>query len=143
MTGSLKEYTEMFERLSLTELEVREGDFKLKMKKESLPGQGPAAAAPSFPEKEPEAEPEKEPESRAGGGYEVKAPLLGVFYGASEDKKAVREGDRVEEGDVLCILEAMKMMNEVKAPVSGTVTGVFAAEGDLVEYDQVLFMIDP
>ena len=85
---------------------------------------------------------EAEAESFAVSGVEVKAPLLGVFDGAVGRKRAVEAGDKVEKGDVLCTLEAMKMMNEVKAPVSGMVKQVLAAEGDLVEFDQVLFVIE-
>ena len=65
-----------------------------------------------------------------------------MFYGAVGDKKAIEAGDKVSKGDVLCTLEAMKMMNEVKSPVDGTVAEVYAKEGDLVEFDQVLFVIE-
>ncbi len=146
MTNSLKDYEEMFKRLSLSELEVEDGDFKLRMKKEWIaPG---VAAVPEgavqdqASEKALEPAKETETDAKAVSGVEVKAPLLGVFYGAVGGKRAVEVGDRVEKGDALCTLEAMKMMNEVKAPVSGTVVQVLAAEGDLVEFDQVLFVIE-
>ena len=147
MTNSLKDYEEMFQRLSLSELEVEDGGFKLRMKKE-WKAPVPAAVAPESAVQIQASEMALEPavetatESKAVSGVEVKAPLLGVFYGAVSGKKAVEVGDKVEKGDVLCTLEAMKMMNEVKAPVSGTVKQVLAAEGDLVEYDQVLFVIE-
>ena len=147
MINSLKDYEEMFKRLSLSELEVEDGDFKLKMKKEWVaPAVAAVAAVGAVPnqasEKALEPANETETESFAVSGVEVKAPLLGVFYGAVGGKRAVEAGDKVEKGDVLCTLEAMKMMNEVKAPVSGTVKQVLAAEGDLVEFDQVLFVIE-
>ena len=146
MTNSLKDYEEMFKRLSLTELEIEDGDFKMRMKKEWV---APALATVVPDDRrqsqasEKALEPAKGPGSVAVAvsGTEVKAPLLGVYYGVVGDKKAVEVGDKVEKGDVLCTLEAMKMMNEVKAPVSGTVVKVLAAEGDLVEFDQVLFVI--
>ena len=147
MTNSLKDYEEMFQRLSLSELEVEDGGFKLRMKKE-WKASVPAAVAPESAvqiqasEMALEAAKEAEPEAGVISGVEVKAPLLGVFYGAVGGKRAVEAGDKVEKGDVLCTLEAMKMMNEVKAPVSGTVKQVLAAEGDLVEFDQVLFVIE-
>jgi len=140
MTNSLKDYEDMFERLSLSELEVQEKDFFLRLKRDSRP--------PENVEKEPVAnknEVKNEPEAgeaKAVGGFEVKAPLLGVFNGSVGDKKALKKGDRVSKGDVLCTLEAMKMLNEVKSPVDGTVAKVLANEGDLVEYDQVLFVIE-
>ena len=146
MTNSLKDYEEMFRRLSLSELEVEDGDFKMRMKRE---GTAPSVAvvpegAVQIRASEMALEPAKETETEsfAISGVEVKAPLLGVFYGAAGGKRAVEVGDKVEKGDVLCTLEAMKMMNEVKAPVSGTVKQVLAAEGDLVEFDQVLFVIE-
>ena len=132
MTNSLKDYEEMFKRLSLSELEIEDGDFKMRMKKEWV------APAVESVVTEPKANAATKVEVK---GVEVKAPLLGVFYGAVGGKKTVEVGDKVEKGDVLCTLEAMKMMNEVKAPVSGTVKQVLAAEGDLVEFDQVLFVI--
>ncbi|WP_035775692.1 acetyl-CoA carboxylase biotin carboxyl carrier protein [Butyrivibrio sp. VCB2001] len=147
MTNSLKDYEEMFQRLSLSELEVEDGGFKLRMKKEWT-ASVPAAVAPESAVQIQASEMALEPavetatESKAVSGVEVKAPLLGVFYGAVGGKRAVEVGDKVEKGDVLCTLEAMKMMNEVKAPVSGTVKQVLAAEGDLVEFDQVLFVIE-
>lgn len=140
MTNSLKDYEDMFERLSLSELEVHEKDFFLKLKRDSR--------SPKNVEKEPVAnknEVKNEPEAgeaKAVSGFEVKAPLLGVFNGSVGDKEALKKGDRVSKGDVLCTLEAMKMLNEVKSPVDGTVAKVLANEGDLVEYDQVLFVIE-
>ncbi|WP_022767751.1 acetyl-CoA carboxylase biotin carboxyl carrier protein [Butyrivibrio sp. NC2007] len=146
MTNSLKDYEDMFRRLSLSELEVEDGDFKMRMKREWV---APSVAvvpegAMQIQASEMALEPalEAEAESFAVSGVEVKAPLLGVFHGAVGGKRAVKAGDKVEKGDVLCTLEAMKMMNEVKAPVSGTIKQVLAAEGDLVEFDQVLFVIE-
>ena len=142
MTNSLKDYEEIFERLSLTELDVQEGDFKLKLKRETTPSQSPAPV-PLSPVTPPSSkEPEQVLANNVTAGIEVKAPLLGVFYAAVGDKKAVAVGDKVSKGDVLCTLEAMKMMNEVKAPADGTVVEVNAKEGDLVEFDQVLFIIE-
>ncbi len=142
MTNSLKDYEEIFERLSLTELDVQEGDFKLKLKRETTPPQSPAPVPVSVPTPLPSKGPEQATVKKAIAGVEVKAPLLGVFYGAVGDKKAIAVGDKVSKGDVLCTLEAMKMMNEVKAPVDGTVAEVHAGEGDLVEFDQLLFVIE-
>ena len=140
MTNSLKDYEDMFERLSLSELEVHEKDFFLRLKRD--------LKSSEIVEKEPvpnKNEVKNEPEAgeaKAVSGFEVKAPLLGVFNGSVGDKEALKKGDRVSKGDVLCTLEAMKMLNEVKSPVDGTVAIVLANEGDLVEYDQVLFVIE-
>lgn len=82
--------------------------------------------------------------TRTEGGHEVKSPIVGVFYAAKEPGAApyVKLGDRVEKGQVLCILESMKMLNEIKAPVAGTVVKVNAANETLVEYGQVLFVLE-
>lgn len=140
MTNSLKDYEDMFERLSLSELEVHEKDFFLKLKRD-LKSSENVEKEPVANKNEVKNEPEAG-EAKAVSGFEVKAPLLGVFNGSVGDKKALKKGDRVSKGDVLCTLEAMKMLNEVKSPVDGTVAKVLANEGDLVEYDQVLFVIE-
>lgn len=76
-------------------------------------------------------------------GTPVKAPLVGVFYESpSPDQAAfVKVGDRVKKGDVLCIVEAMKVMNEITAEIDGTITAVLVENEALVEYGQDLFMI--
>lgn len=75
----------------------------------------------------------------------VESPLVGTFYRKpSPDAEAfVREGDSVQKGDTLCIVEAMKLMNEIEAPASGKVTKILATEAQVVEYGEVLFLIDP
>lgn len=139
MSNSLMEYGELFKKLGLTELSVEDGDYKLCLKRESqvMPyeGQMPIEAANHK---------EKETDSNAPAeisGDKVKAPLLGIFYGKVGDKEALKAGDSVKEGDVLCTIEAMKMMNEVKATKDCTIIEVLAKEGDLVEYNQDLFII--
>jgi len=83
--------------------------------------------------------------SAAGGGNfkEVKSPLVGTFYRAPGPDKDpfVKEGDQVKEGDTLCIVEAMKSMNEIKAECTGTVLEICAENAQPVEYDQLLFKI--
>ena len=84
-----------------------------------------------------------EAEEKKNKGTELKAPLVGVFYVASspEAPAFVEIGQRVEKGETVCILEAMKVLNEIKAPISGTVTAIYASNGDVVEFDQVLMEI--
>lgn len=87
----------------------------------------------------------EKPESAESSWVEVKAPLVGVFYAASspEAPPFVQVGDRVEQGQVLCLVEAMKMMNQLKSPVSGIVRGIGGVDGELAEYGQVLFEVEP
>ena len=74
----------------------------------------------------------------------MKAPLVGVFYEASspEQDPYVKVGSRVSKGDTLCLIEAMKMMNEVAAPKDGVVKEILVENGDMVEYDAPLFIIE-
>ena len=76
---------------------------------------------------------------------EVKSPMVGTFYGAPEPgaKPYVSVGSRVSKGQILCIIEAMKIMNEIESEVSGVVTEVLASDAQPVEYGQALFRIDP
>lgn len=77
-------------------------------------------------------------------GTPVKSPIVGVYYASSSPtaKPYVEVGSKVKTGQVLCIVEAMKVMNEIKAPIDGTVTSIMANTEDLVEYDQVLMIIE-
>jgi len=84
------------------------------------------------------------PEIRTAAGIEVKSPMVGTYYGAPEPgaKPYVAIGSRVSKGQTLCIIEAMKIMNEIESEVAGVVTEVLAADAQPVEYGQALFRID-
>lgn len=92
---------------------------------------------------EKEAETASKPESPVDDYYNVTAPLVGTFYRASAPEAApfVEVGDKVKTGDVLCIVEAMKSMNEIQSDVSGVVMEICVNNAELVEFDQVLFKI--
>jgi acetyl-CoA carboxylase biotin carboxyl carrier protein len=79
----------------------------------------------------------------SAGGREIKSPMVGVFFAASspDSEPFVKIGDTVKKGDVLCILEAMKLMNEITAEHDGKITSICAENGDVVEFGQVLFRI--
>ena len=78
-------------------------------------------------------------------GENILAPMPGTYYSASSPDAApfVKEGDSVSEGDTLCIIEAMKIMNEIEAEQNGTITKIFVENGKPVEYNQPLFAINP
>jgi acetyl-CoA carboxylase biotin carboxyl carrier protein len=78
-------------------------------------------------------------------GTEVKSPMVGTYYSAPEPgaKPYVAVGSRVSKGQILCIIEAMKIMNEIESEVAGVVTEVLASDAQPVEYGQALFRIDP
>ncbi|WP_018466243.1 acetyl-CoA carboxylase biotin carboxyl carrier protein [Calidithermus timidus] len=104
------------------------------------PAPEPAPANPA-----PAPTPEPKPEEPAVRGVEVKAPIVGTFYRApSPDAEPfVKEGDVVKKGQVLCIIEAMKLMNEIESDVSGIVRKILVSNGEPVEYGQALFIIEP
>jgi acetyl-CoA carboxylase biotin carboxyl carrier protein len=84
-------------------------------------------------------------QSSSAKGREVKAPMVGTFYRspAPEEPPFVEVGDTVNKGDVICIIEAMKLMNEVKAEFGGKITEISAENADPVEFGQTIFIIDP
>lgn len=164
MKDSIKEYGEFFQRMNLSELSIEDGDFKIFMKKESAPvimtnpvravspvdGAGNAAvnaASLSASSLNASALVNTVGASEAAAGKvlspdmeEIKAPLLGTFY-ANKDALLIKVGDTVRKGDVLCNIEAMKMFNEVLSNVDGVVSDILVRDGELVEYNQTLFII--
>ncbi|MGX9688061.1 acetyl-CoA carboxylase biotin carboxyl carrier protein [Deinococcus wulumuqiensis] len=107
----------------------------------------PSAPAAPAPEATPAAKPAEEAAPvapAASAGTPVKAPIVGTFYSASSPDAApyVKVGDRVEAGQVLCIIEAMKLMNEIEAEQSGVIREILVKNAEPVEYGQTLFMIE-
>ena len=104
----------------------------------SAPDAAPAPAASA------EAAPAAAPAPAASVGTPVKAPIVGTFYASSSPDAApyVKVGDRVEAGQVLCIIEAMKLMNEIEAEQSGVIREILVKNAEPVEYGQTLFMIE-
>jgi acetyl-CoA carboxylase biotin carboxyl carrier protein len=131
---------------ALTEIEVESGDVRVRVQRaHALPAAvhaAPAAAAASTPATA--AQPivaDVGPVTTIA----VEAPMVGTFYRASSPtaEPYVKEGDVVKEGQILCIIEAMKLMNEIESKVSGRVVKIAAENGQAVEYGQPLFLIDP
>lgn len=102
----------------------------------------PAAAPAAAPT---EAAPTKKEEADSSNYEEVKSPMIGTFYRSPSPEKPpfVGVGDEVKKGDVICIIEAMKLFNEIEAEVSGKIVKVLADDSSPVEYDQPLFLIEP
>lgn len=129
----------------LTSLEIREGETVIKLEKRqesaveaSLPS--PKAASPFTPAAAAGTE---SPSPRREEGTLVTSPTVGVFYSSPspESKPFVEVGRQVKKGDVLCIIEAMKLMNEIPAEMDGVIAEICAVNGQVVEYDQPLFRI--
>ncbi len=129
---------ELLDEKGLSEIEVREGETTIRVAR-ALTAAAPVAATPAS---------SSEPSSPTGSttptkGHVLRAPMVGMFYRApSPGSPAFAEvGDRVKEGQVLCIIESMKMMNQVKCDRSGVLEAVLADNETPVEFDQPLFTI--
>jgi acetyl-CoA carboxylase biotin carboxyl carrier protein len=145
----LKKLIDLVQESGIAELEITEGEEKVKIVKGGaaislVPAPAPAAAAPASQSPEGSAPaaaapaPAAEPE-----GHAVKAPMVGTFYRSpSPDAKAfVEVGQSIKAGDTICIIEAMKLMNEIEADASGVVKAILVENGQPVEYGQPLFIL--
>jgi len=148
----VKKLIELLDESGIAEIEITEGEESVRISRHptgvaAAPvavAAAPVAAAAPAPVAVPAASPvaaAAEPEEE---GYAVKAPMVGTFYSSPSPGSPmfVQIGDRVNEGDTLCIVEAMKMMNQIEADVSGTIKSIRVQNGDPVEYGQILFVID-
>lgn len=136
----VKALAEILSQSDLTSIEYREGDMEIRIER--------AAACPP-PVKSEAALPAAQPLGDAeqmndfNNMHELKAPMVGVFYSAPapDAEPFVKVGDQVEKGQVVCILEAMKLMNDIAAPVSGRIVDICAQNGVVMEYGQTLMKI--
>lgn len=130
----------------LGEVELELDDAKIKIKAaEPAPviAAAPVAAAPAAAPAAESAD-AAPAEEQLPAGTQVKSPLVGTFYSSPspDEPPFVLVGQQVKEGDTLCIIEAMKIMNEIKAPCDGKIIRIMAQPGDMVEYNQVLCVIE-
>ncbi|HZQ74012.1 MAG TPA: acetyl-CoA carboxylase biotin carboxyl carrier protein [Burkholderiales bacterium] len=143
----LKKLIDLVQESGIAELEITEGEEKVKIVKGGGVSVTPSAGGPALAAPEPRTPaaapaPPAEPPP-AAEGHVVKAPMVGTFYrAASPDAKPFIEvGQPVKEGQTICIIEAMKLMNEIEADASGVVKAVLVENGQPVEYGQPLFLI--
>lgn len=137
------------------EFEYQEGDVSIRIKRPSTSvAYAPVEAAVGAPHASvpvaahtPADAPVPQPgqDGNDDSGHKVTAPIVGTFYAASspDAEPYVKVGTRVKQGDVMCIIEAMKLMNEIEADASGTVTEILVQNEEPVEYGQALFRIQP
>lgn len=145
----VKKLIELLEQSGVAEIEITEGEESIRISRESsaAPAAAPAApvAAPA-PAAAPAAEASAagEEADTTPSGHQVCSPMVGTFYAAPSPGASpfVQVGDRVSEGDTLCIIEAMKLMNQIEADKTGTIKAVLVENGQPVEFDQPLFVID-
>ncbi len=132
----LKMASEAMRSLGLTEIKIKDGDIEIEMKREAAPTAVPSFEAHSDNEETAEIDDQEEL-------VEIKSPLIGVFYRSPSPSVApyVSEGSRVHKGDILCIIESMKMMTEIICEYDGTVCSIYPQNGMIVEYGQSLFSI--
>ena len=148
----VKKLIELLEESGIDELEIHEGEESVRISRHStLAAQQPVtyAAAPA-PVAAPAAAPVAAPVTEAAApaapqlnGTVARSPMVGTFYRAASPTSAnfVEVGQTVKKGDVLCIVEAMKMMNHIEAEASGVIESILVENGQAVEYDQPLFTI--
>ncbi len=152
----VKKLIELLDESGIAEIEITEGEESVRISRNST---GVAAAAPIYMPAPVAATPPAAPAAPAAPvaaaaaapvaaddseGFEVTAPMVGTYYSSSSPGAAsfVQVGDHVNEGDTLCIIEAMKMMNQIEAEVSGNIKSIRVQNGDPVEYGQTIFVID-
>jgi acetyl-CoA carboxylase biotin carboxyl carrier protein len=157
----LKELIEFLEEKNIAEFELERGDVKVRIRRAGEPPAGHAHGEPRFyavppaPAAVPEigtvpvaassAPPAPAPPAPEEGLQTVKSPIVGTFYEAPSPGAPpfVKAGDQVEVGQVLCIVEAMKLLNEIESDVAGEIVKKLASNGQPIEYGQELFVIRP
>ncbi|OZS45150.1 acetyl-CoA carboxylase biotin carboxyl carrier protein [Photobacterium sanguinicancri] len=147
----IKKLIELVEESGIAELEISEGEESVRISRNvpasALPAQQ-FMAAPAAPVAAPAATPVAEAAAPVApaepAGHKVLSPMVGSFYRAPspEAKAFVEVGQTVNVGDTLCIVEAMKMMNQIQSDKAGTVVAILAEDGDAVEFDQALVIIE-
>ena len=148
----VKKLMEMLEESSLAEMEIIEGEESIRLSKSSnIPNQNivnqvptnvVSTNAPLPATSEQSAVTEKVEEKISG--HEIKSPMVGTFYEAPSpgSKPFANIGDTVKAGDTLCIIEAMKMLNQIESEKSGVIKAILAENGQPVEFNQVLFIVE-
>ncbi len=148
----IKKLVKIVDSSGVTELEIQEGELKVKIAKKFKTNNVfvPSANSPIITEAVPSvktevAVKEKSEEPKPSNNYEIKSPIVGTFYRAPapDADPYIQIGDIVSKGTVLCIVEAMKLMNEIESDAEGKVVKILVENGKPVEYNQPLFLIEP
>jgi len=140
----VKKLIELLEESGIAELEIKEGEESVRISRQTsamVQTVAPAALAAPAAGVAPASVAEAPPVET---GHQVKSPMVGTFYAAASPTSGpfVSQGQQVNVGDTLCIIEAMKMMNQIEADKAGTVRSILVENGSPVEFDQVLFIIE-
>lgn len=151
----IKKLVKIVDGSGVTDLEIEENGLKVKIAKKIRNTQvishtqipmGPAQPViqPAAPKADESAKPQKEVEQIPSNLHEIRSPIVGTFYRspAPDADSYVQVGSEVSAGSVLCIVEAMKLMNEIESDVSGKIVKILVDNGKPVEYNQPLFLIE-
>ena len=132
--AEIRKYAMLMQELGLTGLEVKENIGVVRLERAGAAAPAASAAA---------AEPVAAQSPAPSAGLLIRSPMVGVFYAApTEDSEPfIKEGDHVRKGDTLCVIEAMKLMNDTPAEQDGVITGILVKNGQTVEYGTPLFQI--
>ena len=147
----VKKLIEMLENSSLNEIVIKEGEESVKLVKAAGFNQAPqmVSTPPQVieqpePEQKSSEETNEEIKPKTIDGKSINSPMVGTFYSSPNPgaDSFVKVGDKVSEGDILCIIEAMKMMNEVKSDYNGVIKEILISDAEPVEYGEALFIIE-
>ena len=151
----VKKLIELLEESGVAEIEIKEGEESVRISRvnQNMMVSAPAMAAPmataaaapaAAPAPAPAAAPPASAEPSEPSGHLVRAPMVGTFYRAASPtaRAFVEEGQSVKSGDTLCIIEAMKLLNQIEADKTGTIKSILVENGQPVEYNQPLFVIE-
>lgn len=155
----IQELLKAVNKSNISELSIKDGDFEITIKQataeapitaipvaqyQAMPQVAPVAAPVAAPAPAPAAPAAPVAEAPAPGGKVIKSPMIGTFYRSSSPDKPpfVGVGDEIKAGDVVCIVEAMKLFNEIESDLSGRIVKVLVDDGTPVEYDQPLFIVE-
>ena len=140
----VKKLIELLEESGLSEIEITEGDDKVRISKQTTSKSNVSETVVYSNQMQDNNEgSSNDKQIPRNGFHEVKAPMIGTYYQAAEPgaESFVKVGDPVSQGDTLCIIEAMKMMNKIESDADGIIERVLVQNGDPVEFDEVLFLI--
>lgn len=148
LTDAVKEFIGIMKDSGLSYMYVKNDKFELELGQKNPPPAPPVMPAmpPMAMAAAPAAAPQTAPAAApaADTGKSIKSPIVGTFYSAPSPTKPpfVKVGDKVSEGDTVCIVESMKVMNEIQADISGTVKSIAVKDGEAVEFGQPLIIIE-
>lgn len=156
----IQELLKAVNKSNISEVSIKDGDFEITIKQATtetqfvavqataampqvMPAAQPMIAPPATPQAQPAA-PAAAPQAESANTITIKSPMIGTFYrSSSPDKPAfVSVGDEVQPGKVICIIEAMKLFNEIESEISGRIVKVLVDDATPVEYDQPLFLVE-